>query len=647
MAGLLGRLTRLVRPRPEARSTSPISPAAQTFAYLTGPRSTLDQRVAVGQLVDSARLLHLEPSERSAHLYCAGITGSGKTRWLQHLICSDLAVGQPFVVLDPFGGLFRAVRELIATGLEQAMSSGFEGGGSLLNRYRFLDLSDPENPLQINPLAPHPLETVEQQVDDLMRALERLLGNSLEEQRKLRNVLRGTFALTAEFNRLPASTLPPFLHPHLPLTPSFSAEILNMTAEQRQLLLNLIPPERQSQYQRQYWRFVGGLSNYERNQLVQSSWNVYQYLLSDELVSRFLTATTTLDLPRLLRDGTSLICYLPSGANLTGARLVGKYLTTKLQHSAYRCPPAERKQRLRLYLDEFHHWTDQAFADALTNLRQFGIDVTCAHQSQSQPPFDTTEGRALLRTIQANSRLKALFRLARPDAENLATELFELSQEKPNYETVDHTHGTSEQQSTSRGSSTASGYGTRSGDGRSQSQNLESSALTVGNSNTQTRSTEHSTQTEHSESSSTGRSESSTRRTVYFTLEGERETLVNSLQRLPQRQFYFAVEPLRGHLLEAPFVPDELYHYAASDLPAELMTWQRQELSTVSSLPAETPASALNAAATTTALPSPAPTWNLTMPTAAPQPAESADILDVDITAIEATEPDDDDPFLD
>lgn len=549
------------------------------------------------------------------------------------------------VVLDPFGGLYRAVREFIATGLEQAMAAGFDGR-MLAQRYRFLDLQDAQNPLQINPLAPSPLETVEQQVDDLMKAVARLLGGNLEEQRKLRNVLRAVFSLTAELNRLPLESLPNYLRAHLPLTVSFGAEILNMVDEQRQLLINLVQAATPKDYRRQYWQFFAGLSGYERNQLVQSSWNVFQYLLDDDVVRRIFGAATTLDIGQLLREGTSLICHLPLSENLSGARLIGKYLTTKLQHSAYRCPPNER-QRIHLYLDEFHQWTDQAFADSLTNLRQFGVNVTCAHQSQTQPPFDTADGRSLLRTIQANSRLQAIFRLARPDAEDLVRELFELSQQRPNYQATDHTRGTSQQHGTMTGSSTSSGYGTRTGESRSQSQRLQSeeNGLTVGNAHNQMTSTERGTRSSQSTTVTEGQSQSTTSRTVYFTMEGERELLVNALQRLPQRHFYFAHEPLQGHQLVAPFVPDELYSYAAVDLPAELMEWQRLELAQEAGVGMTKRVGAFGTANESLTLPQPSESvvWEV----ATPQTVATVVIEDAEVVEAEAREVDEDDPFLD
>ncbi len=91
---------------------------------------------------------------------------------------------------------------------------------------------------------------------------------------------------------------------------------------------------------------------------------------------------------------------------------------------------------------------DQAFADAMTNLRKYGLRLVNAHQSQSQPPFDTPQGQAFLSTVKANSRIKVVFRLDRPDAETIAKELFAVTDPQVSHYSVDRTESYSEQRAT-------------------------------------------------------------------------------------------------------------------------------------------------------------------------------------------------------
>ncbi len=82
--------------------------------------------------------------------------------------------------------------------------------------FRGFDCNDPANPVGINPLEPNPYETTEEQVDDLLKVAERLFG-TLDEMRRLRNVLQSSMTLTVELNRLaeqiPKTARTPLLGP--------------------------------------------------------------------------------------------------------------------------------------------------------------------------------------------------------------------------------------------------------------------------------------------------------------------------------------------------------------------------------------------------------------------------------------------------
>ena len=569
------------------------------FEYLERRQGQIDHGVLTGYGEDGQPAL-LSESERSVHTYICGVSGSGKSRFLQNLLFQDISKGHPVCLIDPMGDLYRAALDFIAAALDRASDHGFQRR-ELLQRYLFLDGTDDDNPLRINPLEPYPGETSEQQVDDLMRALERLLGGKLEDQRRLRNVLRAAFMMLNELNRLAPGDrprLPGLSEEHYPLQLVHAAELLNMPDQHRQVLLGALPDTARMHFHRQYWDFLSLNSQRERNQLVQSSWNVLQYLLADDLVLRVLdTQRSTFQPSDVLGQGHSLFCFLPKNENLAGARFLGKYLTTKLQHAAYRRPEAEWRRPFYLYLDEFHQFVDQPFADAMTNLRKFGLRVTNAHQSQSQPPFDTPEGQSLLRTITANSRVKVLFRLDRPDADRMSQELFALSQRRPNFTAVDVTVGRTEQQSTSvaqsSSQSTGSGHslmtslasGSSSGkSSREQSSGSDlggassSASSTVRRDQGESRQTSTSTGEQTTESQAHGSSQSATVREVHYTLEGERELLINALQRLGDRQCLLSTAALEARLIETPYVPDSFYAYVVENLPAVLLAMQRERL---------------------------------------------------------------------
>ncbi len=420
--------------------------------YLHRKRSHIDHAVFAGFLHDSGNAVYLQEDDRRVHTYAVGVSGSGKSRFLQALIFQDIAKGHPLCLIDPMGDLYTSVRDYLARCIEKASTLGIDLD-ELLQKYVFLDLKDEQNPVRINPLEPQGSETSEHQVDDLLKALERLLGN-MEERVRLRNILKGAFMMIAELNRLPASERPMLPRDfragnEYPLNLFFATDYLNMSNDERAALLAALPETDRLRFRRQYATFFAGNPPAEQSRLIQSSMNVLQYLLDDSMVLGVLNChQSTVHIEDILRTGKTLLCRLPIGENLKGTEFLGRFITTKIQHSAYRRPQAEWSNAYYLYLDEFHQFVDQAFADAMTNLRKYGIRLINAHQSQSQPPFDTAEGQALLKTIKGNSRIKGVFRLDRPDAETMAKELFPVTTPQISHYEVAETESYAEQRAT-------------------------------------------------------------------------------------------------------------------------------------------------------------------------------------------------------
>ena len=555
----------------------------------------MDHDVVAGTDPKSLQTVTLSERQRSTHVYACGTTGSGKSRWLENLIFQDIRNGHPVMVIDAMGDLFARIVEYTASGLEEAGSRGFPVV-ELLDRYLFLDAGDPENALRINPLAATSDETSEQLVDDILRAFERQTG-AMEEQQRRRMILRGIFHLTASLNTLPAERrprMPPGVAATYPLNLTFASDILAMSDEERFTLLGALPDGARLRWQRLYWEFFAQGAALEKFRQLQSTFTALQYLLDDDLVLRVLdTHHSTLSIADAFRQGRSLICHLPIGGNLSGASFLGRFLTTKLQQAAYRRPEAEWRHRYYLYLDEFHLFADAAFAESFTNLRKFGISITVAHQSQTQPPFDSPEGQSLLNTIKGNTHTHAIFRLARPDAEIMSRDLFELTQRRENFRNTEIATSTSEQSSSSVARSTGRTEG--SGEGWSQARTSgtgsqetseEAGSRRSGVSATSSlrddrstlRRTDFSSGEQHTEGTTRGQSETRTTRTIYYPLEGERELMTNVLQKLSNRQCYLSTGALQGRVVETPFVPDELYCYQTVNFPAELLEWQRRRL---------------------------------------------------------------------
>ena len=429
------------------------APYSRRFLFADGPDSLYPQELPrvlfLGQAVASARQMVLEDTDRSAHVYVCGVSGSGKTRFLENMIVQDIICQRPLCLIDPTGALYRKALEFIAFCTEIAERRNHDPA-QLLEQYLFLDLDSPANPLRLNPLEPHPDETTEEQVDDILKVAERLFG-SIDQMRRIRNTLRNTLWAIAELNRLPADRRPPVDGWEYPLNLRFVAEFLTLSNEKRELLVTALPDTDLNAYVRTYWtRFFSRFTPSQQQERLESTWNILQYFLGDSLVSRFFdTRTSTFQVQGLMQRGQSLFCSLPLGKNLKGCQLIGTFLATKFQRAAYR-RPADNRSPYYLYIDEFHEFADEDFAKAAATLRQYKLRMVNAHQSQSQPPFHTPEGRTILETIKANAQVKVLFRLSREDAETMSKEVFELTQRRPNFTYAETSISTGRSQTATR-----------------------------------------------------------------------------------------------------------------------------------------------------------------------------------------------------
>jgi hypothetical protein len=411
-------------------------PYSRRFLFADGADSLypseLPSFVSAGQSIESGRHFLLEEMDRAAHMYVCGITGSGKSRFLENMILQDISRQRALCVIDPTGGLYWKALDFIAFCCEISIRKG-HSIDRLLEQFLFLDLDSELNPLRLNPLEPQGRETTEEQVDDFLKVTERLFG-SIDEMRRLRNTLRNTLWVIAELNRLPDGQRLNLLPYTFPLNLRFAAHFLAAPDEFRERLVNSMPVSDLNSYVVAYWtEFFARFTASQKQERLESTWNILQYFLGDSLVNRFFDVQkSTFHIPELLEKGKSLFAFIPLGKNLKGCQLIGAYLATKFQRAAYRRPP-ENRTPYYLYIDEFHEFADIDFAKAATTLRQYNLRMVNAHQSQSQPPFHTAEGKSILETIKANAQVKVLFRLSREDAETMSKELFALTQRRHNF----------------------------------------------------------------------------------------------------------------------------------------------------------------------------------------------------------------------
>ena len=410
----------------------------------------------LGETQEGKVPFELLSSDRAAHMYMCGISGSGKTRFLENMIIQDIILGQPICVIDPTGNLYQSVLEFIAHATEKAVKNG-NSEKDILERYLFMDINSDHNSVRINPLEPNYYETTEEQVGDLLKVTERLFGD-LREMRRLSSIISTSMTAVIELNKrfmdTPEDQLPPEIKGQnvvFPLNIDFLVKFLLFPDQLRQTIIGLLPETDDLHFVRTYWtRFFPEFNGSQQAERLESSINILRHFTGSQLVRMlFGTNKSTCFIPELLQKKKSLFCSIPLGKDTLGGQLIGAYIATKYQRCAYR-RPSHLRQPYILYIDEFHEFCDIDFAKAAVTLRQYQLFLVTAHQSQRQPPFHTDEGRSILDTIKANSRIRVLFQLAREDAETMSKEFFAMTQQHLHLTYYEKSLSSTESESTSK-----------------------------------------------------------------------------------------------------------------------------------------------------------------------------------------------------
>lgn len=539
------------------------------MAFVLAPPGRLPTQLALGTTPEG-QPISVDDRYRDEHTYVMGTSGAGKTRFLASILLQDISFGRPISVLDPIGHLYYYALDYIALcrdDLEHRRR--FDLIDKAMKRFLFLNVTDPANPLRINPLAPNPGETVEGQVDDLMKAFDRLFGD-LTETRRLRGMVRSTLWLVAELNRRqPAQPALPEGFSY-PLNLRFVVYLLRSKPEVRRAYVEAMETpvlDAPEWYVKQHLEYL--LEHPQLHEISESSMNILGFL-ADSLVQNFFgTQQTTLDIKGVLDDRRSLFCYLPTGLTLSGAHVVGTFLTTKFARAVRRRAREQFSNAHTLMLDEFHHFCDRAFAEDSAQLRNLGLRLICAHQTMSQPTVHGVESQTLFNTIQANAALKVLFRLDRSDAEILSEKVFRLNLDELKRVVAEHSWAdtTGSEVGHTRQNGTRSSRS--SGFSYPWSMAREESRWSF----TDDYGTSASEGSRHAETAS--RTHTVRERHIFYTKEEQRERAVNLLQALPRRHFVASAGPLAGTEGQALLIPDPESLPEREDVAGDILDNQR------------------------------------------------------------------------
>lgn len=344
--------------------------------------------------------LHFVPhrvrhSERSTHTYVIGITGKGKSKFLEHLLFQDIVAGRGCGVLDPHS-------DLIADLLRYLRSHPRQAAGHW-QRMIYFDPTRRDYALPFNVLdSPYsPYATAQ----NIVEAFRRTWPQALAEAPRFTNIALASL-LTLIANRLTLLEMPRLL-----TDAAFRSKLLEQLEDQELCSFWL---DRYEQWGRETPLMIESVLN-----------KVTAFTLNPHLRSILGAQNNALDFRRIMDEGKVLLVDLGHCDGET-RRLVGSLVVTGMEQAALsRKESGAERTPFHFSIDEFQDFcanegTDKTLAQILSECRKFGLHMTLAHQTLAQLS-------ERMRGALGNIQLKVIFGVSREDAEILARQVFQVN----------------------------------------------------------------------------------------------------------------------------------------------------------------------------------------------------------------------------
>ena len=322
------------------------------------------------------------------HLYVIGKTGTGKSTLLENMALQDLERGKGLALIDPHGDLVARIAARIPE--------------SRRDDVIYLDATDPSQPFGYNPLRHVREDRIALAASGMMDVFKKMWPDAwgVRMEHILRNVL---MALLEQ----PDATLHDVLRifSDKEFRKSVGRSLRNETV--RTFLL------------KEFDQFSFGY----RADGTAPIQNKVGAFLADPLLDRILTSPEKdIRIRRIMDEGKVLLVNLAKGRiGEDSSALLGGLLVTAIGLAAYTradMPEAQRRNFF-VYVDEFQSFTTLALASMLSELREYRVGFTIAHQYMHQLEPDVRHA------VLGNVGSMISFRVGAEDAPYLVREFHE------------------------------------------------------------------------------------------------------------------------------------------------------------------------------------------------------------------------------
>jgi hypothetical protein len=341
---------------------------------------------------------------RKFHMYVTGLTGRGKSKFLQNCLIQDIMAGRGCAVVDPHGDLAKDV-------LRSLVSLGYFSDQKAYERIIYLAPRRRDYVIPFNVLA-RPDDEIEtyEVAQRVIAAFMRTWARTLLEPPRFQQIMRSALATLIETEGTLCDlyrllTDDPFREERLE-----SIDDPKVAADCHSFFLNEFDK----------W-------GRERTTMMSSTTNKVSALTDNPSVFYMLGQKENhINIREIMDEGKVLFIDLGDCDDET-KRLFGTLIVTGFEQAALSRAraPLETRTPYYLYIDEFqdfacHPGAAETFSKMLSQVRKFGLHMILANQSIAQL-------NDRLQTALGNAQTIVSFRISRADAEALARVLGEVS----------------------------------------------------------------------------------------------------------------------------------------------------------------------------------------------------------------------------
>jgi len=340
------------------------------------------------------KLIGIAPADRRFHYYTIGRTGTGKSTMLLNMIAQDLKMGHGLALIDPHGDLAESVLPFVPKKRQ--------------NDLVYLNPADHDYPVGLNVLEQTPDGERHLVAANLMSIFHKMWADSWGP--RMSYLLHNALLVLLES---PGSTLLGIVK--LLSDPVFRAKVVKRAADP---------------VVRHYWEqeFAAIPERLLPEVLSPVQNKIGAYLTNRPLRNILGQRRSRIRFDQLMNNSGILIVNLAKGQiGEDAANLLGSLLVTRLQLAAMARAsiPEVQRRDFYLYVDEFHNFTTESFADILAEARKYRLNLILAHQYLGQ--LD----EAIRDAVLANAGTLVAFRVGPDDAKLLEREF------EPHYSWLD------------------------------------------------------------------------------------------------------------------------------------------------------------------------------------------------------------------